>query len=121
MNIVLIILASLVSCFIFGKTKIAHLSRSLLNSYTIVAGLMKEKMSDELKQKKIIEQTFIQFKLIGWITWQILMILTPFILAWLCYRYLFHEGIYALFTVQNTIISFLTVLVWILVKKNAKQ
>jgi hypothetical protein len=121
MNIVVIILASLISCFIFGKTRIGELSHSLVKSYTVVAGLMKEKMSDDLKQKKIIEQTFVQFKLIGWIAGQILMILSPFIVAWLCYRFLFPAGIHSLFTVQSTIISLLTVLVWILVKKNAKQ
>ena len=121
MIIILIIIASIVCCFLYTRLPLNSLSKSLMKSYAEVLATIKGTESDSQKQQHILAQSLLQFKLIGQILFRAIILLSPFLIAYLCYNFIQKTDLLSFFTLRNTIISGVTVLVWVLVEKNAKK
>ncbi|MBS1669532.1 MAG: hypothetical protein JST58_19320 [Bacteroidetes bacterium] len=119
MIIALIILASIASCFLYTRIPLAALGKLLMKSYAQVLSIIKGTEPESQKQQHILAQSLLQFKLIGKILFRAIILLSPFLITYLCYNFIQKTDLLSFFTLRNTIISGVTVLVWVLVEKNA--
>jgi len=121
MIVILIVISTIVSCALYGKMQLLRLTTSLMKTCTTVVSIITGNLNDSEKQKKIFEQAFIQLKLVGLISWNILIIISPFLVAYICYNFIHSIPLSLFFNIGNTIISLLSILVWLLAKKYEKR
>ena len=106
-----------ISCFIFEHSSLMSKVKLLLHSYKVQFSVMKQNtVSDEVKQKLMLEQIGIQTKQLFLITFTIVFIFFPFILYIGMDHFFMNIGYDVFYSIKGLITSFVAVFFYLIIR-----
>ncbi len=117
MQYLLLSILTIISCLIFEHSSFMSKVKLLLHSYKVQFSVMKQNtVSDEVKQKLILEQIGIQTKQLFLITLTIVLIILPFIIYIGLDHFFMNIGYEAFYTIKGLITSIAAVFFYLIIR-----